>query len=232
MIRCILFFLSAILLPNLVKAQEYRRENYWPDGKRHEEVVGRGNDSLYVSWYESGLKREEGRFMYGKMIGTWTFTKPDGKPLYRKDYDSTSIDTYKNRTDWKGKLLRVVMYDEAGNVELIENYNDNKRVAITKFYASGKFQSVTVYNKNEEAMTTTTWFESGSIKEVATFNRTLKIDKREDKEVAIVVMVPTPFKAWHDNGQLAVDGQEENGKPTGEWMYYDPQGNLTKTVEF
>ncbi|MDE7249578.1 MAG: hypothetical protein K2N82_06760 [Lachnospiraceae bacterium] len=34
------------------------------------------------------------------------------------------------------------------------------------------------------------------------------------------------WKDYHENGQLAAEGDYENGKEVGKWSFYDEDGNL------
>ena len=37
---------------------------------------------------------------------------------------------------------------------------------------------------------------------------------------------------YHENGQLNIDGDYHDGKPSGLWKFYDTEGNLLYTNEF
>ena len=37
------------------------------------------------------------------------------------------------------------------------------------------------------------------------------------------------YKEFYPSGQVKVHGFYKDGQPTGEWKYYDEQGNLTET---
>ena len=41
-----------------------------------------------------------------------------------------------------------------------------------------------------------------------------------------------PYKTWHENGQLYMDGQYNKGKKTGIWKFFKPDGGLEKEINF
>ncbi|MBM3447824.1 MAG: hypothetical protein FJX90_01800 [Bacteroidetes bacterium] len=40
------------------------------------------------------------------------------------------------------------------------------------------------------------------------------------------------YRVWHENGELQIEGQYENNKEVGEWVFYDKDGNVKKTQKF
>lgn len=41
-----------------------------------------------------------------------------------------------------------------------------------------------------------------------------------------------PYKTWHPNGGLMMEGQYEMGKKAGSWRFFDPSGGVTKIINF
>ncbi len=41
-----------------------------------------------------------------------------------------------------------------------------------------------------------------------------------------------PYKTWHENGQLYIDGQYNKGKKSGLWKFYKPDGSVEKEINF
>ncbi|MFM7618670.1 MAG: toxin-antitoxin system YwqK family antitoxin [Bacteroidota bacterium] len=45
-------------------------------------------------------------------------------------------------------------------------------------------------------------------------------------------MLNGDYRVWHENGELQIEGQYENNKEVGEWVFYDKDGNVKKTQKF
>jgi antitoxin component YwqK of YwqJK toxin-antitoxin module len=41
-----------------------------------------------------------------------------------------------------------------------------------------------------------------------------------------------PYKTWHENGQLYMNGQFNQGKKSGMWFFYDNTGKEIKKIDF
>jgi antitoxin component YwqK of YwqJK toxin-antitoxin module len=147
-------------------------------------------------------------------------------------FDSLNISTIKNDKVSKGMLIRAVGYYETGEIQRYESYAEGKHVATTAFHKNGHVESLTIYDTNENAYQQTTWYDNGNMKELAMFTKSFKTVKEGKKEVTRMEMLPLPYKVWHENGQVATNGQVDNGKKVGTWRNYDTDGNLIKTDEF
>ncbi len=231
--RQILFFVFFSLLANNLFAQkEYYRISRWDDGAKRTEVAGAGNDSLLTGYYQNGNRSEEGRYMYGKFIGAWNYWYPNGGKQMVMYFDSLNIGSIKLDKVSKGLLIRAVGYHETGEIQRYESFADGKKVATTTFYKNGHVESLITYDSNENPLLQTTWYDNGNMKEFAAFTKTFKTVKEGKKEVTRMEMLPIAYKIWHENGQIATNGQMDNGKKVGIWRNYDTDGNLTKTDEF
>lgn len=41
-----------------------------------------------------------------------------------------------------------------------------------------------------------------------------------------------PYKTWHENGQLYMEGQFVKGKRSGKWTFFNPDGSIEKEIDF
>lgn len=41
-----------------------------------------------------------------------------------------------------------------------------------------------------------------------------------------------PYKTWHPNGNLMMEGQYKMGVKEGSWRFFDEQGNVAKVINF
>jgi antitoxin component YwqK of YwqJK toxin-antitoxin module len=41
-----------------------------------------------------------------------------------------------------------------------------------------------------------------------------------------------PYKTWHENGALYIDGQYRQGNRSGVWKFYSPEGELIRETRF
>ena len=221
------------LLANTAFAQkDYYRISRWDDGAKRTEVAGSGNDSLLTGYYQNGNREQEGRYMYGKFIGAWNYWYPNGNKQLVMYFDSLNISTLKTDKVSKGLLIRAIGYHETGEIQRFESYAEGKHIATTSFYKNGHVEALIIYDTNENPSQQTTWYNNGNMKELAMFTKTFKTEKSGKKEVTHLEMVPLPYKVWHENGQVATNGQVDNGKKMGVWRNYDTDGNLIKTDEF
>jgi antitoxin component YwqK of YwqJK toxin-antitoxin module len=229
--RILTIILTFFLLVNTAFAQYYRVERF-ENSNRRLEVSGGGNDSICTMWYESGARFVEGRYMFGKMIGAWHYSYESGKPQMTMYFDSLNVRAYKDDKTFKGKLIKSVSQYETGELEKIDNYNNGKHLFTTAFYPNGKVKELITY-VDEIPATGVSWYENGSVKEM--FNLVKKYTPQKTggkKETMTVTTEPLVYKRWHENGQIALDGQlDAKGNKTGTWKQYDDQGNVTETIE-
>jgi antitoxin component YwqK of YwqJK toxin-antitoxin module len=41
-----------------------------------------------------------------------------------------------------------------------------------------------------------------------------------------------PYKVWHENGQLRIEGQYKMGVKSGNWRFFDNQGTIQREINF
>ena len=228
----IIIIVSILLLMNHTVFAQYERIERYGDGNKRLEVIGSGNDSLATGFYDNGVKQSEGRYMYGKFIGAWHYWHPSGKQQLVMYFDSLSVDSYKNDKQYKGKLIKSVSYYESGEVEKIDNYNEGKQLFTSEYYKNGHIQQLVTYQKEVPA-TGISWFENGSVQEMSVYYKSYKTEKVNGKEVTHSTSQTLTYKQWHENGQIAMDGQvDATGKKVGAWRFYDTMGNTMKTEEY
>ena len=108
-------------------------------------------------------------------------------------------------------------------------------------FPNGKPQIVYYYDKHNQCVKETEYYESGQVK----MEGGLKDGKMEGEWVAYFpdgrMQSKGTFKddkrtgaatVWQENGNLLHEGFYKEGKPCGKWKWYDEQGNLLKEVNY
>lgn len=109
------------------------------------------------------------------------------------------------------------------------------------YYESGKIQMECYYKDNMLEGKSTRWFENG-LKEAECYYKDNKLDGvyitwsmesnivldiksyKAKEENYMNGVLQGPYKVWHPNGQLKIEGFYNNGKFDGKWQYRDENG--------
>lgn len=108
-------------------------------------------------------------------------------------------------------------------------------------HPNGQPQLVRYYDKNDNCVKETEYYETGQVK----MEGTMKGEKRDGEwkayfpdgrvqSIGTFVNGLRTGKAtvWQENGNLLQEGFYKEGKHIGKWKFYDEQGDLVKEVDF
>ena len=130
-------------------------------------------------------------------------------------------------------LLSVILALASCNPKLTEKVDSS--------YPNGQPQLVRYYDKNDNCVKETEYYESGQLK----MEGEMKDDHREGEWKAYFPdgrLQSSGFfkdglrtgaaKVWQENGNLLQEGSYKDGKHVGKWRFYDEQGLLFKEVDY
>ncbi len=114
---------------------------------------------------------------------------------------------------------RVVSTYQDGTPKKVSVYNaeTNEVVSETEHYENNKTFREWHYERGLKNGESRSFYESGGPWSLNTYvNDTLD----------------GPYKTWHENGKLFMDGQYTMGVRSGVWRFYAPDGTLSKEEDF
>jgi antitoxin component YwqK of YwqJK toxin-antitoxin module len=119
---------------------------------------------------------------------------------------STEFETVTNTYD-SGKPKNVQVYSAA----------DSSKIGAKEFYDNGSVKVDMKYKEGKRNGPTYSYYKDGKPWSLNTF---------ENDELH------GPYQTWHENGQLYYDGKYEHNRKVGTWKFYNPSGDLLKTMDF
>lgn len=173
-------------------------------------------------FYDNGKLQYEGEYKDDKPFGKWKYYFENGKLFAEGTFDGSE-----QGKDWKffdkeGKRLHPKDQLEIhsfgkNNQPVLISFKDGEKQYEYQFYpnfvtcAAG----MTIDDKKEGLWVF--WFKNGNKQTEAWFVN----DIQQGEQVV-----------YRENGQVYYKGNFENGKRTGEWNFFDNEGNLTDTKIF
>lgn len=155
-------------------------------------------DSLYISYYHSGIKKSEGYYKNDQMVGTWNHYYENGNPKASGQYDKN-----KQNGLWK-------YYYENGALSMEGKMVEGKKDEYWKtYYENNVLKSEGNYNKGKQDGNWNYYAETGVKKGTANLNNG-----------------NGEYEEYHDNGNIKVNGYIKNGVSDSLWTYYYPDGVL------
>jgi antitoxin component YwqK of YwqJK toxin-antitoxin module len=176
---------------------------WYPSGQKKEEgSYKNGNEEgNSTKWHRNGQKEYEGSYKNGKKEGKWIEWRRDGK----KD----EVGSYKNGKK-EGKWS---YWGWGGQKEYEGSYkNDVKEGNWTTWHDNGQKEHEGSYKNGKKEGKWTEWWYYGQWSE-----GNYKNDVKEGN-----------WTTWHDNGQKKHEGSYKNGKKDGKWIEWDKYGGPKK----
>jgi len=186
----------------------------------------------WVKKYARGTVRYEGTFVDDKPVGEFNYYYIDGKlkavTVYSSSGDSAATKSYhKNGKPMaegnyfrKKKTGKWLYYSDVDGALIAEENYDNGLLdgPHTTFYpASGKPAEIIEYKQGRREGMLLKLFPDGSTMTEGTYvNDSLNGD----------------FTLYYPNGKIQLKGAYDHGMHTGEWKYFDEDGNQLDDDEF
>jgi membrane associated rhomboid family serine protease/antitoxin component YwqK of YwqJK toxin-antitoxin module len=146
-----------------------------------------------------------------------------------KEIDDSSLAVYYRigQTDSLGRWQGAVRdYYRDGTVQMKGTYKDNMKHGIFLYYSDhGTYSSAGRYDKEQSIGKWETYFWNGKLKSEVYYN-----DGTQTRSVwdslgrPQVVNGRGKVTEWHPNGQVAETGNYDEGRRTGDWYGYHPDG--------
>lgn len=134
---------------------------------------------------------------------------------------------------YKGEKLHgpYKAYFENGQIRDDGNYENNRMIGIWKqWYENGVQMTESTY-KNGHVSNFQFWDKDGkqTVKNgTGTMTLTYPKGNPMSQNSYKNCLMDGKWTSWHDNGQIMSVFYYELGKPVGEWLYWDEEGNLIK----
>lgn len=184
----------------------------YPDGSKHSSIrLTRGIlHGVSKSWYPSGVLEFEGHYTVGSMSTYTSYYESGNKKRARIRVSSRSKETvswYESgnkksslKANNKGIILASKQWDSKGRKHglWIERYDDGSMLK-EKHYTNG-----------DPTSRWTTWYRNG---------------KRQTEVHFTDGLLDGSIRHWNKEGVLVVDGQFEDSKEVGPWIFKDNDGN-------
>ncbi|MCC5919991.1 MAG: toxin-antitoxin system YwqK family antitoxin [Cyclobacteriaceae bacterium] len=153
----------------------------------------------YESFYLNGNPQIKGQYRNHRAIGVWSYYYESGELKMRGEMRNNT-----NYGLWK-------YYYENGNLQK-EGYlkGDQKEREWVFYYENGQMKSKGQFIEDKKAGEWTYFFEDGSIKAEEFFENG-----------------KSQYREFYSNGNIKADGNNQDGKSTGLWIFYDrTDGNV------
>lgn len=175
----------------------------------------------YVELYESGAKKEVGRFVEGRRDGTWTRWYPGGKVDAIVDYKDGKPQSFVAWHDNGQKWEEGIFVDgfkqgpwirwHANGQKEVESFYDHGTLdrRYTVWHDNGQKQEQGEYKKGVREGLWVSWHENGQKRTEILFR-----DGKPDEW----------YRAWHENGRPAEQALFHLGKPEGSYTIWHDNG--------
>lgn len=208
------------------------------------EMVNGQEDNTWAYYYPSGQVQIQGDYKNGLEEGSWMFYYEDGSLMRAGDYQHGLFHgVWRNYTP-EGQLTDSSIY-ELGR----------KTGASKSYYENGKLAKEGVFERDRESGLWNYYYDNGTLSASGEFDEGVRaglwkyyyVDGTPNQEILHKDKELTILKEWNDkgklivdegngyvkyfypNGQLAEEGQVENGKRAATWKSYFSNGQ-SKTV--
>ena len=200
---------------------------YWPNGlpKTRGALLGEKQSGEWMLSYESGRPLAKGTYKNDRQVGAWVFYHENGTEKRSGFYDDNGLRTgewtytYEDSTpqskgsyfgDFEDGLW--TFYGTDGAVQREGQFDAGKQSGLWRFYyAGGKPRAEGVYYRGSRIGSWQVWDESGAS----------RIQEFGSKAGVQVVR-----QVWPGSTTVQRVGVMENGKPSGRWTSYHPNGKL------
>ncbi|MBI2962303.1 MAG: toxin-antitoxin system YwqK family antitoxin [Deltaproteobacteria bacterium] len=175
----------------------------------------------YVEVYESGTKREAGRYRHGRRDGTWTRSYPSGRV--------DTIVEYEN-----GKPLRFLAWHDNGQKWEEGGFEDGLKQGVwIRWWENGQKEFEGYYSHGVLDRLYTLWHDNGQKQERGEYRNGARQGLwttwhgNGQKRSEILFRDDKPhdwYRAWHENGQPSEQALFHDGKPEGTYTIWHDNG--------
>lgn len=195
-------------------------------------------------FFENSERSAEGLYKDDKKSGEWKYFNEDGTPSTNENTDTGEI------TEWyphgqksaryfvKNNLLEgeLNFWHPCGNIKEKRMYVNGKRNGKGQvFYESGMVKMDFEYADDNKVNTWTEYYESGKVKSKSSYKAGLQEGieeifwqngKLKTRQNFVADKLHGPAEGYNENGTLESKGENINGVPQGEWLYYNSKGEM------
>jgi len=185
-----------------------------------------GKHGESVEYHPNKIIKLKGSFYKNKKQGEWIECYPNNNKKSQGMYDKNLW-----QNEWH-------FWYPDGKIKKICNYVDGKRKGkCIKWHGNGqkKYEGIdTLYYPNAPPIELTEWHENGALYTQCTNDGNIATaveyypNGAMRAKINFIVNTITRVKKyndWYDNGNLKTDGQYDNNKKYGTWMYYKKDGS-------
>jgi antitoxin component YwqK of YwqJK toxin-antitoxin module len=175
--------------------------------------------------------------LIGKMKYLIIFTILINHSLFGQKSDSSYIDKMNNKPIID--CSHYTKYYSNGHISYDgyvtkKYYNKNYYVLlpiglVNTYYRNGQLKVSSLYNKSNLIESSTVYYKNGKMKVSVVYD--MSSETKASHTISGMVWFQSKYnekKYYRKTGTLKVEGQKNDGKKNGEWIYYDKKGNIIR----
>ncbi len=201
----------------------------YPDGNPKLIYYTQGNDDKKAlvaeeNLYENGQTRYRKDYKDGQPSGLWKFYYEDGKIFAEADFSKNEFGDNWHFYNPDGTTLA----EAKDSIHIAEVSTDRSPITITvgankyqkteyQFYSNYTMRQRCGLNEGQRDGKCSAWFENGSLQSECSY----VFGKAHGEQTV-----------YYDNGKPRYKGSYNNGTRTGQWQFFDEDGNLLSTQNY
>ena len=178
-------------------------------------------EGWWKTYYETGTLRSEGGRKSFQLDSLWRFYDTEGRLQSESNY----------RADKKEGWARK--YDTTGTLMSEENYAADRREGVARyFHESGSVHKEVPFKDGREEGRGLEYSNEGRIVALLYYGAGMLRKREEINKVDDMGLKQGPWKEFHPNGKVKMEGGYVDDRRQGIFKEYDAQGNLKDMVKY